>query len=95
LREIPQKKGADRAGQPPIWVLSPRYAVAASYALAVLLMGLFGDPVPRGRAVAEAVSREVEVVLDRTGEELRGLINRNPDNDSGSRYDRETERRIP
>lgn len=101
LREIPLKKGAQPA-RPPVWVLSPRYAVAASYALAVLLMGLLGDPVDRGRAAAEvvgrevgAVSREMEAVLDRTGEELRGLIDRNPENNSGSRSDREPERRIP
>ena len=95
LREIPQKKGA---GRPPAWVLSPRYAVAASYALAVLLMGLTGNPVDRGRAAAEAVSREVGAVLERTEEQLRGLIERNIDNDSGSwpvRNRREPERRIP
>jgi hypothetical protein len=97
LREIPQKRGAD-PGRPPAWVLSPRYAVAASYALAVLLTGLLGNPVDRGRAAAEVVSREVGAVLERTGEELRGLIDRLPENDSGSwpvRNSREPERRIP
>lgn len=97
LRGIPQKKGA-APSRPPAWVLSPRYAVAASYALAVLLMGLIGNPVDRGRAAAEVVSREVGAVLERTEEELRGLIDRIPENDSGLwpvRNRREPERRIP
>lgn len=97
LREIPQKRGAV-PGRPPAWVLRPRYAVAASYALAVLLTGLLGNPVDRGRAAAEVVTREVGAVLERTGEELRGLIDRIPENDSGPRpvrKSREPERRIP
>lgn len=48
----------------PAWIRSPRYAVAASYVLAVLLTALFGD-------LGGSFVRKVEEVVERT--ETEGL----------------------
>lgn len=54
----PQRQGL------PVWIRSPRYAVAASYVLAVLLTALFGD-------LGGSLVRKVEEVVEVT--ETRGL----------------------
>lgn len=54
-------RGIARRERPglPAWIRSPRYAVAASYVLAVLLTALFGD-------LGGSVVRKVEEVVERT-----------------------------
>lgn len=42
--------------RPPAWILSPRYAVAASYVVAVLLGAAVGDPAELGRRIARGVN---------------------------------------
>lgn len=70
LLDLPRQskgaEGAEVAGgagrpRPPAWVLSPRYAVAASYLAAVLLGVAFGDPSELGRRFALGV----EQIIDR------------------------------
>jgi len=62
LRDLPSQ--ASVAGEPPprelpAWVRSSRYAVAASYVLAVLTMQLLGDPLELGRRAAGSLSAEL------------------------------------
>jgi hypothetical protein len=56
---------------PPEWVRDPRYAVAASALLALLLAPLLQAAAPRGVQAVDAVQAEVSPVLRRTEE--RGL----------------------
>jgi hypothetical protein len=100
LQAVPRQTlgGPPAAGRPPFWVLSPRYAVAASYVLAILLTGLFGNPLDRGRAAVHAVGREIGTVLERAGEIgsewkgiTSGLLSRDQDKESGSALSPETE----
>jgi hypothetical protein len=108
LQAVPQQRSRRMppAGRPPFWVHSPRYAVAASYVLAVLLTGLFGDPVARGRTAVHIVGREIGSVLQRAealGSEWKGitseLLSRDQQKESGPSRDnennREPERRMP
>lgn len=55
---IPRRQGL------PLWIRSPRYAVAASYMLAILLTAVFGD-------LGSSFLRKVEQVVERT--EAEGL----------------------
>jgi hypothetical protein len=48
---------ADR--EPPYWVRSSRYAVAASYLLAALTFAAFGDPVAQGRRALAELAQEI------------------------------------
>lgn len=73
LRAIPFQAGA-RKPEPPPWILSPRYAVAASYLLAVLGMAVLGGPVAAGLEKAQDVGREVKLALSQTGEAGRERI---------------------
>lgn len=101
LQTVPRqgrRGGGPPAGRPPFWVLSPRYAVAASYVLAILLTGLFGNPLDRGRAAVHAVGREIGTVWERAeeiGSEWKGitsgLLSRDRDEKSGSALSPETE----
>jgi hypothetical protein len=93
LQAVPRQSPrlAPPAGRPPFWVLSPRYAVAASYALAVLLTGLFGNPLDRGRAAVHAVGKEIGSALERAeaiGSEWKditsGLLSRDRDQETGT-----------
>lgn len=43
--------------EPPLWVRSSRYAVAASYFLAVVLTYALGDPLSLGRRAADTLTR--------------------------------------
>ena len=95
LQAVPRQSPrlAPPAGRPPFWVLSPRYAVAASYALAVLLTGLFGNPLDRGRDAVHAVGREIGSALDRAeaiGNEWKGitsgLLSRDRDQKTGPAF---------
>lgn len=59
----PRSPRSPRSARLPAWVLKPRYAVAASYAAAVLLTAAFdgpGDLGDRGRQLAREVGRTVE-----------------------------------
>ncbi len=73
LRDLPRQ--ASVAGEPPprelpVWVRSSRYAVAASYLLAVLAMQLLGDPLELGRKAAGSLSQELRQVWQKTGTEI-------------------------
>jgi hypothetical protein len=70
LREIPRPLPAGRPA-PPEWVMNPRYAVAASALLALLLAPLFSGvagAVDRGRQALDAVDARVSPLLQRTEE---------------------------
>lgn len=54
----------------PVWVRTSRYAVAASYLLAVLVGFTVSDPVQLGRQAANRVSQAVSVRLDEGRERL-------------------------
>ena len=56
---------------PPEWVLNPRYAVAASALLALLLGPFFVRGTDRGLEALSTVRDEVRPILSRTGEEGR------------------------
>lgn len=64
LREIPRQAEAPR---PPAWILHPRYAVAASYLLAVLLTLALGNPMERARQAMDALSQELAAPIHRAG----------------------------
>ena len=90
LRDLPRQ--GSTAGEPPprelpAWVRSSRYAVAASYLLAVVTMQLLGDPLELGRRAAGSLSEElrqvksgVETSLERlesgVAEEAEGVAER-------------------
>jgi hypothetical protein len=59
---------------PPEWVLNPRYAVAASALLALLLGPFFTRGADRGLEALSTVREEVRPILSRTGEEGREEI---------------------
>jgi len=59
---------------PPNWLLTPRYAVAASAVLALLLGPFFVRGTDRGLEALGAVREEVSPLLRRTGEEGRAEI---------------------
>jgi hypothetical protein len=69
------------AGRPvrpalPEWARSPRYAIAASALLAMLLGPFLSSAAQRGRQAFEAVQTEMSPVLARTGESGRREIGR-------------------
>lgn len=67
LREIARQAPAGRPA-PPEWVRSPRYAVAASALLALLLGPFLAGAADRGRQALDSVQAEVSPFLQRTGE---------------------------
>ena len=54
----------------PAWVRTSRYAVAASYLMAVLVGSVVGNPLQLGRQAAEAMSRAVSAPLAEGRERL-------------------------
>jgi hypothetical protein len=60
LRAIPRQAGRVR---PPAWIRSPRYAIAASTLLTVLVGALGGDPGKTSRALSETLSAGVTSVV--------------------------------
>ena len=56
LREIARRVRR----QPPLWVRSSRYAVAASYFLAVVVTYTLGDPADLSRRATETLTRTVD-----------------------------------
>ncbi len=60
----------------PEWARSPRYAIAASALLAMLLGPFLSSAAQRGRQAFETVQTEVSPVLARTGESGRQEIGR-------------------
>jgi hypothetical protein len=78
LRDRLRQMGRRQAPPPlPAWVRSSRYAVAASYLLAVLLGATIGNPARLGRETAGALSRSmdraIETVEDRGRRRLGDL----------------------
>ncbi|HEV2845240.1 MAG TPA: hypothetical protein VG477_10370 [Thermoanaerobaculia bacterium] len=61
---------------PPDWVLDPRYAIAASALLALLLGPFFATAADRGHEAMGAVREEVSPLLRHTGEEGREELGR-------------------
>jgi len=53
LRAIPREKRRE----PPVWIRSSRWAVAASYFLTVVMLQAVGDPVALGRRAADTLTR--------------------------------------
>jgi hypothetical protein len=70
LRALAAAPGAARPSRPapPFWILHPRYAVAASALLALLLAPLFASAAGHGRQLLGAVDAEVSPLLAKTGE---------------------------
>jgi hypothetical protein len=60
----------------PAWARSPRYAIAASALLAMLLGPFLSSAAQHGRQAFAAVQTEVSPVLERTGESGRQEIGR-------------------
>jgi hypothetical protein len=60
----------------PEWARSPRYAIAASALLAMLLGPFLTSAAQRGRQAFEAVQTEMSPVLERTGESGRQEMGR-------------------
>ncbi|HXO18594.1 MAG TPA: hypothetical protein VOA87_01590 [Thermoanaerobaculia bacterium] len=60
-----------KRGRLPVWLRSPRYAIAASYLLTILSAALFGNPVDLGRRASAAIARELHQALGRTTVESR------------------------
>ena len=58
LQGIPRSSAPPR--RPPTWVLDPRYAVAASYLLAVFLTLALGDPMTQGRRAVTRITQSLE-----------------------------------
>jgi hypothetical protein len=56
---------------PPVWILNPRYAVAASALLALLLAPLLAPAMDHGRQMLGAVDAEVSPLLAQGGEKGR------------------------
>lgn len=69
LQAIPRSSEAPR--RPPTWILDPRYAVAASYLLAVVLTLALGDPVTQGRRAVERLTQTLERPLQQAETEGR------------------------
>ena len=63
-------RGLARRPAPPAWVRTSRYAVAASYLLAVLVSLTVGNPVQLGRQAANRMSHAVSERLDEGRERL-------------------------
>jgi len=65
LRERLQQMSRRREARPPLpaWVRSSRYAVAASYLLAVLVGATIGNPGRLGRETAGTLSRSVDLTI--------------------------------
>jgi hypothetical protein len=78
LRAIATPAAQCRPARPalPAWARSPRYAIAASALLAVLLGPFLSSAAQRGRQAFAAVQTEVSPVLERTGESGRQEIGR-------------------
>jgi hypothetical protein len=58
LVQIP--KSSSRPASPPEWLLSTRYAAAASLLLATLTFSAFGNPVTRGQEAAGALGQRIQ-----------------------------------
>ena len=71
LLALPERS---RPARPPAWVLTPRYAVAASYLAAVLLGAALGDPADLPAGLGRLLSRGVEQTLEMA--ELAGSASR-------------------
>ncbi len=73
LRGLAATPGAARPSRPapPFWILHPRYAVAASALLALLLAPLLATAMDHGRQVLGAVDAEVTPLLAEGGEKGR------------------------
>lgn len=66
----------------PVWLRSPRYAVAASYLLTLLLGAAFGNPVDRGVKAAASLTARVEQVWRQTEEMISPNQTRDPRSDA-------------
>ena len=75
LREIPRPVPAGRPA-PPEWVMNPRYAVAASALLALLLGPFLSTAAHRSLRAVGAVQEEVRPLLQRTGDKGREEMER-------------------
>jgi hypothetical protein len=73
LRDIPRPVRTERPA-PPEWVMSPRYAVAASALLALLLGPFLSTAAHRGLQAVGAVQARVSPLLDRTEQGSREEI---------------------
>lgn len=62
----------------PAWLRSPRYAVAASYLLALFLGAAFGNPIEWGREAAASLTVRVEWVWRHTEELISPEQTRDP-----------------
>lgn len=55
-----------RRSAPPVWVRSPWQSLAASFALALLVQGVLGNPVARAQPLAAAVGDTINAALEET-----------------------------
>jgi hypothetical protein len=65
LRAIPREKRRE----PPAWIRSSRWAVAASYFLTVVMLQTVGDPVALGQRAAETLTRTWDQAWTEVSEE--------------------------
>jgi len=64
LRGIPARTAMRE--RPPLWVIAPRYALAASLLLAAILAGALAKPTPSARKTADLVSKGVTLSIPET-----------------------------
>ena len=69
LLQIPRRENS----QPPVWIRSARYAVAASYIATVITGAAFGNPAELGKNVVSTVTREAGAMVQRVGTRGRTL----------------------
>jgi hypothetical protein len=66
LRAIPRDVRSGGLRELPAWVRSPRWAIAASYFLTVVLLNTVGDPVALGRRATGSLAQTWDQAWDQT-----------------------------
>jgi hypothetical protein len=69
LRNIPRDVRSGGRRELPVWIRSPRWAIAASYFLTVVLLNTVGDPVALGRRATGTLGPDLDPDL---GSDSRG-----------------------
>jgi hypothetical protein len=74
LRNIPRDVRSGGRRELPVWIRSPRWAIAASYFLTVVLLNTVGDPVALGRRATGTLVRTLDQTWDQTWTQTWGQI---------------------
>lgn len=74
LRAIPRNVRSEGRRELPAWIRSPRWAIAASYFLTVVLLNTVGDPVALGRRATGTLARTWDPAWTQTWTQTWSLI---------------------